>query len=102
MEDYVADIAAPPMEAAASSCNSEFPTILMILSNDHRLLQKLQQILLLQRTFETFPNCMQKAQECKQEQENNCHSGRYLCQKCFDTQYNRGLGANERRTGSKI
>jgi hypothetical protein len=60
MEDYVADVAAPPMEAAASSSNSELPAILMILPNDHRLLQKLQHILLLQRTFETFLNCTQK------------------------------------------
>jgi hypothetical protein len=30
MEDYVADIAAPPMEAAAYSSNSELPAILMI------------------------------------------------------------------------
>jgi hypothetical protein len=75
MEDYVADIAAPPMEAAASSSNSERPAILMILPNDHHLLQKLQHILLLQRTFETFLNCTQKAQECKQEQKNNCHFG---------------------------
>jgi hypothetical protein len=75
MEDYVADIAAPPTEAAASSSNSELPAILMILPNDHRLLQKLQHILLLQRTFETFLNCTQKAQECKEEQENNSHFG---------------------------
>jgi hypothetical protein len=40
MEDYVADIGAPPMEAAASSSNSELPVILMILPNDHHLLQK--------------------------------------------------------------
>jgi hypothetical protein len=65
MEDYVADIAAPPMEAAASSSNSEIPAILMILPNDHHLLQKLQHILLLQRTIETFLNRMQNAQECK-------------------------------------
>jgi hypothetical protein len=55
------------MEAAASSSNCEFPAILMILPNDHRLLQKLQHILLLQRTFETFLNRTQKVQECKQE-----------------------------------
>jgi hypothetical protein len=54
MEDYVAGIAAPPMEAAAFSSNSELPAILMILPNDHRLLQKLQHILLPQMTFETF------------------------------------------------
>jgi hypothetical protein len=39
MEDDVADITAPPMEAAASSSNSELPAILMILPNNHRLLQ---------------------------------------------------------------
>jgi hypothetical protein len=62
MEDCVADISAPPMEAAASSSNSELPAILMILPNYHRLLQKLQHILLLQRTFKTFLNCTQKVQ----------------------------------------
>jgi hypothetical protein len=75
MEDYVADIAAPPKEAAAYSSNSGLPAILMILPNVHRLLQKLQHILLLQRTFETFVNCKQKAQECKEEQNNNCYFG---------------------------
>ena len=71
MEDYVEVIAAPPMEAAGSSSNSELPAILMILPNDRRLLQKLQHILLLQRTFETFLNRTQKAQEFKQD--SNCH-----------------------------
>jgi hypothetical protein len=61
MEDYVADIATPPMEAAASSSNSQLPAILMTLPNDHLLLQKLQRILLLQRTFETSLNRTQKA-----------------------------------------
>jgi hypothetical protein len=75
MEDCMADIAAPPMEAAASSSNSELPAILLILPNYHHLLQTLQRILLLQRTFETFLNCTQKAQECRQEQENNCLFG---------------------------
>jgi hypothetical protein len=75
MEDYVAVIAAPSMEAADSSSNSKHPAILIIRPNDHLLLQKLQHILLLQRTFETFLNRTQKAQECKQEQENNCHFG---------------------------
>jgi hypothetical protein len=75
MEDYIADIAAPLMEAASSSSNIELPVILMILPNDHRLLQKLQHILLLQRTFETFLNRTQKGQECKQEQDNNCQFG---------------------------
>jgi hypothetical protein len=63
------------MEAAASSSNSELPVILMILPIDHRLLKKLQHILLFQRAFETFLNRKQKAQECKQEQENNYHFG---------------------------
>jgi hypothetical protein len=40
MEDYVADKTAPPVEAAASSSSSELSLILMIFSNDHRLLQK--------------------------------------------------------------
>ena len=42
------------MEAAAFSSNSELRAILMNLPNDHRLLQKLQHILLPQMTFETF------------------------------------------------
>jgi hypothetical protein len=75
MEDYVADIDASLMEAAAYSSNSELPAILMILPNNHRLLQKLQHILLFQRTFQTFLNYKQKAQECKKEQKNNCHFG---------------------------
>jgi hypothetical protein len=40
IEDYVGDIAVPHMEAAASSSNSQLPAILMILPNDHHLLQK--------------------------------------------------------------
>jgi hypothetical protein len=53
MKEYVADIAAPPTKAAVSISNSEFPSILMIL---HLLLQNLQRILLLQRTFEKREN----------------------------------------------
>jgi hypothetical protein len=75
MEEYVADIVASPMEEAASSSNSGLPANLIILPSDHLLLQKLQHILLLQKTFETFLNSTQKQQECKQEEENNCHFG---------------------------
>jgi hypothetical protein len=40
MVAYVADIAAPPMEAATSSSNSGLHAILIILPNDYHLLQK--------------------------------------------------------------
>jgi hypothetical protein len=61
MEAYVADRAAPPMEAAVSNSNSKRSAILIILPKDHHLLQKWQHILLLQRTFETFLNRTQKS-----------------------------------------
>ena len=44
------------MEKATSDSSSKLPAILMILPNDHHLIQKQQYILLTQMTFETFPN----------------------------------------------
>jgi len=70
MEAWVADRTASRMEAAASSSNSKFPAILIILLND-RVFKNLQHILLNHSTFEIFPNSTQRSKN-KTEQKNKC------------------------------
>jgi hypothetical protein len=100
MEAQVADGAASPMKVAAFSFNSKRPALFIVLPNDHHLLQNNNTSRLSRRRSKPSITVIKKSKNVNRTK-SNCQFDWYLCQKCFDTQHNGRLGANERKSGPK-